>query len=83
VQQRFQAVQATLVQGSEQRALAGRVDGPRVQWLGQGDSTGWSATLGADGALRLLAAPPASALQAGMVLQASSGAGCPGAPRQP
>jgi len=83
VQQRFQAVQATLVQGAEQRALAGRVDGPRVQWLGQGDSADWSATLGADGALRLLATPPGSALQAGMALQASSGAGCPGAPRRP
>jgi SAM-dependent methyltransferase len=77
VQQRFQAVQARLVQGGAQQALVGRIDGARLELLGHGGGVGWAAEAGADGALRILAAPPGSLLQAGQRLQAGSSAGCP------
>lgn len=80
VQQRFQAVQATLVQGGAQQALVGRIDGARLQWLGHGGGAGWSARLGDGGALHIQAAAPDSGLLAGQQLQPASGARCPAAP---
>ena len=77
VQQRYQAVQATLRLGAEDQALAGRVDGPRLRLLGPGAAASWSADLGADGVLRVQSAPPGTALRAGQPLQQAGGATCP------
>jgi hypothetical protein len=77
VQQRFQAVQASLQLGADQLALGGRIDGARLHLLGHGHQTGWSAVAEPGGALRIVDALPGSVLQAGQRLQASSGAGCP------
>ena len=80
LQQRYQAVQATLVQGDVQRSLAGRIDGPLLQLLGQGDGAGWSARLGAGGALHIQAAAPGTGVLDGQQLQRASGASCPATP---
>lgn len=78
VQQRFQAVQATLAQGADQQALTGRIDGVRLRLLGPGDQQAvWSAEAEPGGALHILAAPTGSALRSGQRLQAGRGPGCP------
>ncbi|MDH4393547.1 MAG: methyltransferase domain-containing protein [Aquabacterium sp.] len=76
VQQHYQAVQATLMHGAEQLALAGRVDGARLQLLGSGPGASWAVELGATGALRVQSAPQGAALQAGHQLQPATGASC-------
>ena len=76
LQQRFQAVQATLGQGAAQQALAGRVHGKRLQLLGPGPGASWVADAGDDGTLRLLAAPAGGPLQPGQQLRPASGAAC-------
>ncbi len=82
LQQRFQAVQASLGikqgqgAGAEQQALAGRIDGNRLQLLGPGPEASWVAEAGADGTLRMLAAPPGAPLQPGQQLRPAGGAAC-------
>ena len=77
LQQRFQAVAATLQQGAEQRALVGRIDGAQLRLLGDGDAHRWSAVAEPGGALRIQLAPPGAALQVGQRLQPAAGGACP------
>ncbi len=80
LQQRFQAVQATLQGAGQRLALIGRVDGPQLRLLAGGDGAhAWLATARADGRLQVHLAPPGALLQAGQLLQPAAGDTCPAA----
>ena len=77
VQQRFQAVQATLGDGAGQQSLVGHIQGRRLQLLGGAGA--WDAALDAGGQLQVQAAPAGSRLQPGQRLQPASAGQCPAA----
>ena len=75
--QQFQRVSGTLQLGGEQRAVTGRIDGARLQWLAAGSDQAWQALAAPDGTLQLQAAPPGAGPQAGQRLQRTAGDRCP------
>jgi len=77
VQQRFQAVQATLRLGAEEQALAGRIDGARLALLGPGNGAEWAAEAEPGGGLRIVAAVPGGVLQVGQRLRPAGEGSCP------
>jgi SAM-dependent methyltransferase len=77
VQQRYQAVQATLRLGAQQLALVGRIDGARLALLGPGHDAGWAAEAAPGGGLHIVAAAPGGVLQVGQRLRPAAGADCP------
>jgi SAM-dependent methyltransferase len=77
VQQRYQAVEATLQAGAEQWSVGGRIHGTRLALEGPGEMAGWLAEAEPGGGLRVVAAAPHSGLLAGQRLQATSGTACP------